>query len=203
MHALQPCNLTIPAGGFWAITGPSGSGKSTLLHLLGLLDTPSTGSLWIRGEDVAALHERRRNVLRARSIGFVFQQFHLVEHLSAVENVELKLAAAGVRRTERRRRALAALDRLRLADKADFRPSQLSGGEQQRVAIARAVVTRPLLVLCDEPTGNLDSATTAAVLEDLTTLHRQGQTIVVATHDPAISEAAETVIRIDDGRLDA
>ncbi len=201
VHALKSCNLTIPAGEFWAIIGPSGSGKSTLLHLLGLLDTPTTGELWIRGEHVSSLTQRRRNLLRAHAIGFVFQQFHLVDHLTAVENVELKLAAAGIPRSKRRHRAHEALARFGLADKAASLPSQLSGGEQQRVAIARAVVTEPALVLCDEPTGNLDSTTTKSVLDDLKTLHRQGQTIVVATHDPLISEAAETVVRLEDGRI--
>ncbi|MFI9330481.1 ABC transporter ATP-binding protein [Kitasatospora sp. NPDC052868] len=200
--ALHPSDLTVHRGEYLAITGPSGSGKSTLLHLLGLLDTPSRGRYELDGIDTGGLRDRDRATLRGRRIGFVFQSFHLLPHRTAEENVVL---AQVYNRTPRGRRRAAALDALRqvgLGHRSDALPSTMSGGERQRVAIARALVNRPSLLLCDEPTGNLDPANAGAVLAQFDELHAQGFTLVVITHDPAVAARAGRRIAIHDGVLD-
>ncbi|WP_431679636.1 ABC transporter ATP-binding protein [Kitasatospora sp. KL5] len=199
--ALHPCDLTVHSGEFLAVTGPSGSGKSTLLHLLGLLDTPTVGRYTLDGIDTGQLSDRDRSTLRGRRIGFVFQSFHLLPHRTAEENV---LLAGVYNRTPRERRRAAArdaLDRVGLGHRADALPTTLSGGERQRVAIARALVNRPDLLLCDEPTGNLDSVSASAVLDRFEQLNDEGFTLVMITHDPAVAARARRVVRIGDGRL--
>jgi putative ABC transport system ATP-binding protein len=182
--------------------GPSGSGKSTLMNILGCLDVPTSGTYRLAGEDVSTLDEEALAHIRNRRIGFVFQQFHLLAALPAWRNVELPLIYAGFGRAERRARALAALDHVGLADRADHRPSELSGGQQQRVAVARALVTEPALLLADEPTGNLDSASSADVLGLLDELSAAGSTIVLITHEADVARAAGRVVHIRDGRLE-
>lgn len=201
VHALDGVDLSVEAGEFVAIVGPSGSGKSTLLNLLGLLDRPSRGTYRLNGLDTADLGEGARTALRGRRIGFVFQSFHLLAHRTVTENVMLGMLYQGVPRSERRARAMAALDRVGLAHRVDFQPATLSGGERQRVAVARAVAASPSLLLCDEPTGNLDSATSSAILELFEELHAEGQTVILITHDEHVSERAPRRVRITDGRL--
>jgi putative ABC transport system ATP-binding protein len=201
VEALRDVTLRILSGEFVAIVGPSGSGKSTLMHILGCLDVPTAGRFLLAGDDVADLSEDQLAEVRNRRIGFVFQQFNLLAYLTAWRNVELPMVYAGVEPTERRQRALAALDRVGLADRADHRPMELSGGQQQRVAIARALVTEPALLLADEPTGNLDSASSSDVLDLLGDLHDSGRTIVLITHEPDIAARAGRVVRISDGRV--
>ncbi|GAA5005272.1 ABC transporter ATP-binding protein [Kitasatospora paranensis] len=199
--ALHPTDLAVRRGEYVAVTGPSGSGKSTLLHLLGLLDTPTCGSYTLDGIDTGRLSDRDRSTLRGRRIGFVFQSFHLLPHRTAEENV---LLAQVYNRTPRELRGPAAreaLQRVGLGHRTDALPTTLSGGEQQRVAIARALVNRPGLLLCDEPTGNLDSANASAVLGQFERLHADGFTLVVITHDPAVAARAGRVVRISDGRI--
>jgi putative ABC transport system ATP-binding protein len=200
--ALRGVSVTIPPGDYAAVLGPSGSGKSTLMHLLGGLDRPTSGTLRIAGRDVRELSATELAGLRNRTIGFVFQSFHLLARTTAVDNVALPLVYAGVRAGERRRRAEELLDRVGLGHRLRHRPSQLSGGEQQRVAIARALVTGPSLLLADEPTGNLDSATGAEVLALLEQLNREsGVAVVVVTHDQDIASRAARQIRMRDGRI--
>ena len=201
VHALREVDLAIEQGEFVAIVGPSGSGKSTLMHILGCLDTPTSGTFHLADEDVASLDEDRLAEVRNRHIGFVFQQFNLLPYLSAWRNVELPLVYTGTDRAERRERALAALAQVGLADRADHKPGELSGGQQQRVAIARALVTEPALLLADEPTGNLDSVSTADVLGLLDDLHHQGRTIILITHEHDVAERAERIVQIHDGQV--
>jgi putative ABC transport system ATP-binding protein len=200
--ALRSVDLVVEPGAYLAIMGPSGSGKSTLMNILGCLDVPSSGTYRLAGEDVGALGEEELAHIRNRRIGFVFQQFHLLSALSAWRNVELPLIYAGVGRTERRARALAALDHVGLADRADHRRSELSGGQQQRVAVARALVTEPALLLADEPTGNLDSTSTRDMLGLLDDLSAGGSTIVLITHEAEVAEAAGRIVHIRDGLLE-
>jgi ABC-type lipoprotein export system ATPase subunit len=201
VHALRDVDLVINRGDFVAVVGPSGSGKSTLLNVLGCLDRQTSGTYLIDGIDVAALGDRERAALRGQRIGFVFQTFHLLSHRSAVDNVMLAEVYLGVSRNGRRDRALTALDRVGLADRADFLPTRLSGGQRQRVAIARALMGPPSFLLCDEPTGNLDSANTASVLRLFEELGEDGLTLVVVTHDENVAALAQREVRIVDGRL--
>jgi putative ABC transport system ATP-binding protein len=201
VHALRPTTLVVQPGEHIAITGPSGSGKSTLLNLLGILDRPSEGHYHLDGIDVDTLGEADRTALRGQRIGFVFQAFHLLPHRNVAENVELGLLYQRVARRERTARAVETLTRVGLGHRLRAMPGTLSGGERQRVAIARALAGSPSVLLCDEPTGNLDTATAATVLGLLDGLHRDGMTIVVITHDPGVAARAQRVVEIRDGTL--
>lgn len=197
--ALKGINIKIEDGEYVAIMGPSGSGKSTLLHIMGLLDTPTKGKVVLDRTDVSTLSENERAVIRRRKIGFVFQAFNLVPHLTVIENVELPLLLDGVPRAERRRRAAKMLEEVGLSHRLYHYPSQLSGGQKQRVAIARALINNPSIILADEPTGNLDSKTGEVILNMFDKLHEDGHTLVVVTHDPEVAKRAERVIKIKDG----
>ena len=199
--ALDGIDLDILAGEFVAIMGPSGCGKSTLLNILGLLDSPSSGSYQFHDQEVAGLPEEKLANVRKRHIGFIFQSFNLVDELSVRENIELALLYHGIGAAERRNRVRAAMDRVGIAHRADHRPSQLSGGQQQRVAVARAVVGRPDLILADEPTGNLDTQHGEEVMGMLQALNRDGATIVMVTHSPSHADYASRVVNMLDGRV--
>lgn len=199
--ALNGVDLDIEPGEFVAIVGPSGSGKSTLLHLMGGLDRPDEGVVVVDGVEISRMDEESLATFRNEVVGFVFQDFYLQAHLSALENVELPLKIRKMARGERKERALEALGAVGMAARADHMPSQLSGGERQRVAIARALVVRPRMLLADEPTGNLDSKTGAAILEIIERINRDGMTVVVVTHDMAVAAMARRRIHIKDGRI--
>jgi putative ABC transport system ATP-binding protein len=199
--ALIDVQLRITRGDYVSVIGPSGSGKSTLLNILGLLDLPNAGTYELEGVDTTTLDDTARTALRGARIGFVFQSFHLLAHRDVMDNVMLGELYTGKERAGRRDRASTALDRVGMGHRRDFRPGRLSGGERQRVAIARALVGNPALLLCDEPTGNLDSVNTAAVLDLFDELRAAGTTLVVITHDEAVSGRAARQVRITDGRL--
>jgi putative ABC transport system ATP-binding protein len=203
VEALHGVSMEVARGEYVAIMGPSGSGKSTLMHIVGCLDVPTTGSYDLAGEDVSTMSEDALAVVRNRQIGFVFQQFNLLASLPAWRNVELPLCYSGVGRAERKERAVKALARVGLGDRVDHRPGELSGGQQQRVAVARALVTDPALILADEPTGNLDSHSTADVLRLFAELHDQGRTIVLITHEHDVAQSAQRIVRILDGQIDS
>jgi len=200
--AVRDVTLSITQGEHTAISGPSGCGKSTLLHLLGCVDTPSSGKLVFDGRDAATLSDRARSLLRLRQIGFVFQRFFLLPMLTAAENVELPQAEAGVAKDKRRRRSLELLEYVGLAQRADHRPSQLSGGEMQRVAIARALANDPRLLLADEPTGELDQATGEQVASLLDRVNADGTALIIVTHDPGLAGRARRVLTMRDGRIE-
>ncbi|MBQ9188810.1 MAG: ABC transporter ATP-binding protein [Clostridia bacterium] len=198
---LHDVNLTLEKGEYLAIMGPSGSGKSTLMNIIGYLDVPTRGVYRFDGEDNTRASDSKMATVRNQKIGFVFQSFHLLPQRRAWENVALPLMYAGVGRRERKKRAIEALERMGLADRVDFYPTQLSGGQCQRVAIARAIVTHPLLLLADEPTGALDSKSGQQIMDIFDELHAQGMTIVMITHERAIAERAERILYIYDGYL--
>ncbi len=202
VHALVDINEEIRQGEHVAIMGPSGSGKSTLLNILGCLDKPSTGSYYLDDREVAELDEAALTMVRRHQIGFVFQFFHLVHRLSAAENVELPMIFAGQPRAERRGRVAKALDAVGLSHRADHLPDQLSGGERQRVALARATVMEPEILLTDEPTGNLDSASGRVVLDLLDRMNDEGLTLIVVTHDPKVAHRADRILVLVDGRIE-
>ncbi|BCJ46718.1 macrolide ABC transporter ATP-binding protein [Actinoplanes ianthinogenes] len=201
VHALRGVSMTVHRGDYVAIMGSSGSGKSTLMNILGALDVPTHGRYLLDGVDVGSLSDGQLALARNRLIGFIFQAFNLIPRTTAVANVELPLAYAGVRPKERRRRAMAALDIVGLADRAGHEPNQLSGGQQQRVAVARALVTEPALLLADEPTGNLDSKSTDDVLQVFDDLSAAGRTIVIITHEDEVGARAKRLIRLVDGSI--
>ena len=201
LYALNDLSLAVVEGEFTAIMGTSGSGKSTLMNILGALDRPTTGEYWLDGELVSTMSDARLSGLRNRKIGFVFQSFNLLPRLSALENVEVPLIYARVSARERRARATEALTQVGLGERLTHRPTQLSGGQQQRVAIARALVTRPRLLLADEPTGALDSDTTRQILALLDTLHASGLTVLLVTHEPDVAARARRVVLVRDGRI--
>jgi putative ABC transport system ATP-binding protein len=204
VRALSEVSLQVNVGEFVAIVGPSGSGKSTLLNLLACLDNPSSGQVFVERTDVASLDDDQKTLLRRRRIGFIFQAFNLLPHLTAEENVAMPLLLDGVSRTAARARAADALQSVDVFHRRDQVPSKMSGGEQQRVAIARAMVLRPAIILADEPTGNLDSVTGASVIRLLQRLNREDRsTIVIVTHNPVVQEVAGRVIRLRDGRIEA
>ncbi|MFB6838571.1 ABC transporter ATP-binding protein [Streptomyces sp. NPDC056361] len=201
VEAFRPSDLTVHRGEFVTVVGPSGSGKSTFLNIAGLLDTPTTGSYLLDGVDTGRLRDTERTTLRGRRIGFVFQAFHLMPHRSARENVELAMVYGTAPRRERPRRAREALDRVGLGHRTEALPTRLSGGERQRVAIARALVAEPSLLLCDEPTGNLDTGNAQTVLRLLDALNAEGITVVLITHDPAVAARGRRTVTIRDGIL--
>jgi putative ABC transport system ATP-binding protein len=201
VHALRDVCLTVNRGDYLAVMGTSGSGKSTAMNILGCLDRPSNGRYWLNGIEVAGLTDDQLADIRNSQLGFVFQQFHLLPQFSALENVILPMIYAGVPPAERRQRAEVALERVGLAHRLDNRPNQLSGGQQQRVAIARAIINRPSLLLADEPTGALDSQTTAEVLNLFDDLNREGITILLVTHEKDVGERAQRVVHFRDGQI--
>lgn len=201
VDALRGVDLIVDEGDYLGIMGPSGSGKSTLMHIIGCLDIPTAGTYELDGTDVSKMTEKELAEVRNRKIGFVFQQFNLLASLSALRNVELPLVYAGVPAAERKQRAMAALDKVGLAERVQHRPGELSGGQQQRVSVARALVTDPALLLADEPTGNLDSHSTAEILELFAELNETGRTIVMITHELDVAQQAKRTVFIRDGLL--
>ena len=201
VRALDGINLTVEKGEFLAIVGQSGSGKSTFMNMIGLLDIPTSGTYLLDGIDVSSMSDDELSEIRNKKIGFIFQGFNLIPSLNAVENVELPLVYRGMKKEERHKLALEALERVGLSHRLDHLPKQMSGGQQQRVAIARAVAARPPVILADEPTGNLDSHSSVEVMKILHELHKEGRTIILITHDNDIANEAERVIRIQDGQI--
>lgn len=203
IHALRGISIEVARGEYVAIMGPSGSGKSTLMNLLGCLDTPTEGRYYLNGKLVSELSDDELAAIRNKEIGFVFQIFNLLPRATALQNVELPLIYNGTPAAERRRRALEALRQVELEDRINHRPNELSGGQRQRVAIARALVNNPSIILADEPTGNLDSATGAEILGLFDNLHRRGHTIIIVTHEADVAAHAERLIRLRDGKVEA
>jgi putative ABC transport system ATP-binding protein len=203
VHALNGVDVTIRRNEFVAIMGPSGSGKSTLMNMIGCLDTPSSGEYWLNGYRVSELDDDALARIRNKEIGFVFQTFNLLPRATALANVELPMVYAGVGSKERRERAARTLDQVGLGDRMDHKPNELSGGQRQRVAVARALVNNPSILLADEPTGNLDSATSVEIMELFQTLHNQGQTIILVTHEPDIATHAKRQIILRDGKVES
>jgi putative ABC transport system ATP-binding protein len=201
VHALRGVTLEIRRNEYVAIMGPSGSGKSTLMNLIGCLDTATSGEYWLNGQEVSRMPDDALARVRNREIGFVFQTFNLLPRASALANVELPLVYAGVSARQRRKRAEVALQRVGLGDRMDHRPNELSGGQRQRVAIARALVNEPAILLADEPTGNLDSTTSEEIMRVFATLHAQGQTVIMVTHEADIAAHAARIVQLKDGRL--
>jgi len=202
VRAVNDLSLIVQPGDYLAVMGASGSGKSTAMNILGCLDRPSSGDYWLQGQSVAELSDDDLASLRNRELGFVFQQFHLLAHLSALENVELPMIYANVPAPERRQRAIAALERVGFGQRLQNKPNQLSGGQQQRVAIARAIINRPALLLADEPTGALDSETTAEVLNIFDELHSEGITLMLVTHEADVAQRAQRILRFRDGSIE-
>ena len=201
IYALDHVSLRVEKGEYVTIIGPSGSGKSTLMNLIGCLDTADSGSYLLNGKPIRKYRERQLAEVRSKQIGFIFQGFNLLPKLSALENVELPMIYQGVRASERKKRAVAALERVGLGERMKHRPNQLSGGQQQRCAIARAIAVHPSLILADEPTGNLDQKTGREILTIFDELHQAGNIIVLITHDPKVARCGQRMIRIEDGRL--
>lgn len=201
IYALDHISLRVEKGEYVTIIGPSGSGKSTLMNLIGCLDTADSGSYLLNGKPIRKYRERQLAEVRSKQIGFIFQGFNLLPRLNALENVELPMIYQGVRASERKKRAVAALERVGLGERMKHRPNQLSGGQQQRCAIARAIAVHPSLILADEPTGNLDQKTGREILTIFDELHQAGNTIVLITHDPKVARCGQRMIRIEDGRL--
>ncbi len=201
LQALRNIDLTIKSGEYVAIMGPSGSGKSTLLNLLGCLDTPTSGSYNLTGQDVSTLDDNQLSLIRGSRIGFIFQSYNLIQQLNVIENIEVPMYYQGFSEGDSARRARELATMVGLGDRVKHRPSELSGGQQQRVAIARALANDPLIILADEPTGNLDSKSGAEILNILVRLHQQGKILIVVTHDESIAESAERIIRLLDGRI--
>ena len=201
IYALDHISLRVEKGEYVTIIGPSGSGKSTLMNLIGCLDTADSGSYLLNGKPIRKYRERQLAEVRSKQIGFIFQGFNLLPKLSALENVELPMIYQGVRASERKKRAVAALERVGLGERMKHRPNQLSGGQQQRCAIARAIAVHPSLILADEPTGNLDQKTGREILTIFDVLHQAANTIVLITHDPKVARCGQRMIRIEDGRL--
>lgn len=202
VRALDGVSLAVYKGEFVAIVGHSGSGKSTLMNMIGCLDTPTSGTYFLNGQDVSALSDNALSAIRNEQIGFIFQSFNLIKNLNALENVELPLIYRGLPAGKRRLLALEALERVGLASRMDHRPNQRSGGQQQRVAVARAIAAHPPLILADEPTGNLDTRAGARVFEIIRALHAEGNTIVLITHDEGLARKAQRIVRITDGKID-
>lgn len=201
VRALDKVSLTVGEGEMVAIMGPSGSGKSTLMNILGCLDQPTSGTYYISGREVSKMNQREQAILRNREIGFVFQSFNLLPKLTAVQNVELPLVYANVPSYERRKRAIAALERMGLAERMHHKPKELSGGQQQRVAIARAIINRPRFILADEPTGNLDSKASAEIMGVFQELNRRGITIILVTHEENVALYTRRIIKFFDGKI--
>ena len=203
VRALDHVSLTIDEQEFVAIIGHSGSGKSTLMNMLGCLDVPTSGEYWLHGQDVSALSDDALSDIRNREIGFIFQGFNLIANLTALENVELPLIYRGIDRKTRRKLAVESLKKVGLEKRMDHKPNEMSGGQQQRVAIARAIAARPPVILADEPTGNLDSASSREIMEILKGMHRSGETLILITHDNGIAAQARRVVRIMDGKIES